>query len=285
MEQLIFLILLCGAIQGVFLSVVYLLKKHGNKTADKILSVFLFLFSLSIALHALGHRGYIDFLPDHEHIVTVLVSLYNPLIYLYIITQTGKVKDLKFNQAFHFIPAIIFALYLAYTHNIITAGFNSSTIKPLKIIQEIVHSAIVLQYLVYTFFSIREIITYSRLIKISSSSYNRNALKWIGLLLGFNSLTWLVAIIIIIFSEISSEFIKNWDFVWLFCFTLYISDRLFRSQPGALSYRRQKTYFRQIPKFQSINTKSRTDFSASGKRYERRKNIFNRRPDNNSTCK
>lgn len=240
MDQLIFIILLCGAIQGAFLSAVYMLKKHGNKTSNRILSVLLFLFSLSIALHALGHRGYIDFLPDHEPVVTVLVSLYNPLIYLYIITQTGKNKYLTFAQSFHFIPAIIIALYLTYTYNIIikAAGINNSN--PVSILQEIIHSFIVLQYLVYTFFSIKEIITYGRLMKISSSSYNKNTLKWIGLLLGFNSLTWLVAIIVIVYSEISSEFIKNWDFVWLFAsFYIYLIGYFSLNQEPAVTVDRR----------------------------------------------
>jgi AraC-like DNA-binding protein len=221
MDQFIFIILLCGAIQGTFLSIVYLFKKDGNKTADRILSLFLFLFSLSIALHALGHKGYIDFLPEHEPIVTVLITVYNPLIYLFIITETGKIKELKLVQAFHFIPAIIISLYLTYSHNTAAPATNTGTAGPEKILQDIIHSLIILQYLAYTFFSIREIIIYSRLVKRSSSVHLKNNMKWIGLFIGLNTFTWLTALIITAFSEISPAFIKNWDYVWLFA-ALYI---------------------------------------------------------------
>jgi AraC-like DNA-binding protein len=215
--DIIFIILLCGVIQGLFLSTVYLFRKHGNRTANKILSVLLFLFSLSIALHALGHKGYIVFLPDHEAIITVLMYLFNPLVYLFIIIQTGKIKNLKPVQAFHFAPAVVIFLFLVSSNKISGPGAVNAII----IFKETIYFLIMVQYFIYTFLSIREIIIYRELIRTSSSIYDIGTLKWIGILLGLNMFTWLIALIIIIISEITSLYFKNWDYVWLFA-SLYI---------------------------------------------------------------
>ena len=213
MRSIIYIILFCGAIQGAFLSVVIAFRNHGNKTANKIMSLFLLLFSFSIALHALGHKGYLVFLPDHELIITILIFAYNPLLYLYTIIQTGKKEILTSRELFHFIPVALISIFISYIFPASKGRIHIAAHSSLKQVSEIISVLLLPQYLIYFSLIIKEIVVYMKLVKESYSSTSKISLQWISLLLGLNTITWIFAFII---SLIFPKDELAWDYVWIF---------------------------------------------------------------------
>jgi AraC-like DNA-binding protein len=103
-------IILLGVIQGIFLSLFFLIRKKENQSASLFLGLMIFFF----ALHNFDFwAGYTYFTLKHPHLLDVSVPLsftMGPLIYQYVSGFfSGKTSK---NSYWHYMPA---ALYLAYS--------------------------------------------------------------------------------------------------------------------------------------------------------------------------
>ncbi len=236
MESFIYIILLCGAVQGLFLSLVLGLRKHGNMTANRIISLFLLLFSVSIALHALGHKGYLEFLPEHDLLITVLIFAYNPLLYLYTIIQTGKKERFSPAVALHFIPVILFSFFVSYAYFVSRGRINHLFKIDMNLLENVMSGFLIPQYIAYFALTIRGIYVYTKLVQNSYPGIRSEKLRWIALLLGINTVTWIVAALV---SIILPENNQSWDYVWLFVSAyMYLIGyfSLNQEQPAAVEY-------------------------------------------------
>ncbi len=100
-------IFLVASIQGLFLSVLLLLHKKGNRTANRLLGIYIFLFSLMIAYFVAYWSGYSRVNVHVNEITDSFMFLYGPLLYAYLFVLEKRKLPAKFYL--HFIP---FALQL-----------------------------------------------------------------------------------------------------------------------------------------------------------------------------
>ncbi len=110
------IICLFGALQGVFLFILLLFNKRGNKSANIFLALFVLSFSLRlIEIVAFWSKHLIDF-PFLFTLTHPLVYLFGPLLYFYarFLLKENKSYSVK-KYVFHFLPFIIhFVIYLPF---------------------------------------------------------------------------------------------------------------------------------------------------------------------------
>lgn len=101
---------LIGAAQGLFLFVTLLAWRQGNRRANALLSVIF--FTMSIALwnsYLLASNSYKEF-PYTLRLYDILRLLTGPLIYLYVREMIAR--PMRWNDALHFLPTLLYALCL-----------------------------------------------------------------------------------------------------------------------------------------------------------------------------
>ncbi len=98
------LIILLGAAQGGFLSVVFLAQRRGNLLAKRILGVLLLVFSLRLLEIAAFWTKYLLLWPHFWTTTFALPYLFGPLLYLYIANSASKNNQLTGKTLAHFVP-------------------------------------------------------------------------------------------------------------------------------------------------------------------------------------
>jgi len=104
-------ILILGAIQGLFLSVYFLLSKKGNVAANRLLAVTLLVYSTIILSFVLEASAYILRLPHLARTTLPLIFLLGPLNYLYAKRLILSDYRLKKIALLHLLPTVICALF------------------------------------------------------------------------------------------------------------------------------------------------------------------------------
>lgn len=99
-------ILLLAAAHGLLLSVVLMLHKRGNRTANRVLAILIFIFSLRL-LEILGiWTKYLIELPHFFASTASFLYLYGPLLYLYAALSTGGWRFKK-QHLLHLLPVAV----------------------------------------------------------------------------------------------------------------------------------------------------------------------------------
>lgn len=96
-------IILLGAIQGVFLAGV-LATKRRNRTANRLLAAAMLAFSIHLASSVYHAAGFVNVFPHFFGAAYPLPFLYGPLIYLYSLSAADRSRRLHGRDALHFIP-------------------------------------------------------------------------------------------------------------------------------------------------------------------------------------
>ena len=96
-------IILLGAIQGVFLAGV-LATKQRNRTANRLLAAAMLAFSIHLASSVYHAAGFVRVFPHFFGASYPLPFLYGPLIYLYAVSAADRSRRLTSHDALHFIP-------------------------------------------------------------------------------------------------------------------------------------------------------------------------------------
>ena len=125
-------IFLFFSLQAFILSVFFFFKKKGDKTANKLLSLFIGLFGFNILHNVIYWSGYIDTAKfiHLNYTVTITWVLYGPILYLYVRRIVSK-SSFKFIDFIHFIPLIFiiinrFKFYLTSTEEKINIIHNNN---------------------------------------------------------------------------------------------------------------------------------------------------------------
>ncbi len=105
------IIFLFSAIQGIFVGVVFLLKKEKH-VSRKILACLPILFSVILLEYVLYWTGYFFYYPYLAAVSTSIIFLFGPLLYLYF-QSIFVASGLKRTALFHFVPFVISLLYFA----------------------------------------------------------------------------------------------------------------------------------------------------------------------------
>jgi len=99
--------------QGIFLSVILLAIRKGNRVSNRILAVLVFLLTLYLADILLGRQGFFADHPHFLHITTPLWYLFPPLVYVYVMRQLRSKFEWKWSNLIHLLPFVAMLLQFA----------------------------------------------------------------------------------------------------------------------------------------------------------------------------
>lgn len=99
------LVALLGAVQGVFLTGV-LAFRRSNRTANRLLALVMFAFSLHLATAVYHSAGLVPVFPHFFGLSYPLTFLYGPVVYLYAVTAADRSRRLSQRDALHFLPFV-----------------------------------------------------------------------------------------------------------------------------------------------------------------------------------
>ena len=224
-KQIIHIIFITGASQGIILSFVLLTNSRGNKKANKILGLKIFIFSLVIFLYFFKptDTSHICFLCT---LVQTLLYLIGPLFYLYIVTLITS-NTLNIRKLIHFVPfTLLLFFYLVY-YIMELPLHNLSKISPY------ITQCLLLHFLFYNFISFFKLQKYSSIIKETFSNIDKINLCWLKILtVGF--------ITISMSGVVFSLFVGRGYILWglisiLFSLFLYIMGYYSLKQPEIIS--------------------------------------------------
>lgn len=106
------ILLLFGALQGLFFAFTLFLHPKGNKTSNRLLSFLLFIFSLHLAEYVMIASGLYQQTPHFIGTTLPVVFLIGPIYYLYALSLLYKDFNIGVQRALHFVPAILCYLFL-----------------------------------------------------------------------------------------------------------------------------------------------------------------------------
>jgi hypothetical protein len=181
------IILLAGAIQGMFLSFALFSLPRGNRTGNRTLSVLILMFAFTMAWRSLqSGPAAADFLPFE----LALVFCYGPLLWCYVKALAEPPLLYTRWRLLHFLPAVIGVLgHLVWQW----PGSRATTIPAATTPPahppglEWLALAHILAYLVASFHTLHR---HARRITSSFSSLERLQLHWLRYVLTFCALDW-----------------------------------------------------------------------------------------------
>lgn len=99
---------LLGVVQGVFLSVVFFIVKKGNKKANHILGISLFVLAFLVFEIFLGYTGYIRYFPVLVNLEEPVAFLIGPLTFFYTLALLKTNFHFRWKwHSVHLLPALI----------------------------------------------------------------------------------------------------------------------------------------------------------------------------------
>src|SRR5215203_922722 len=168
--DLLAILCLLGAFQGLLLAVALLSVKRGNKIANRLLAAFVFVGSIVVFGGVMLTTNYMFEFPHLSRIHHPLTFLAGPLLYLYLKTLISKKTTFAKKNFLHFIPFAICLIYLipyyfqsaADKLQILNAELQFPSMRGWYYLRSNILAA---QFLVYLFVIIWMLVKYSREVK------------------------------------------------------------------------------------------------------------------------
>lgn len=193
------IVFLLGAVQGVFLTVA-LATKRRNRTANRLLAVLMFSFSIFLASAVYHAMGWEQRYPHFFGAAYPMPFLFGPLVYLYAVAAADRTRSLTWRDALHFLPFVIVvvaALPVYMMSGAEKVAFYQDLRRgqvpllvaiadPLKLLSGMVYS-------VWTFFFLRR---HGERVKDSYSSVERVNLHWLMALGAGAAAIWAMVVIL-----------------------------------------------------------------------------------------
>ncbi|HYC52563.1 MAG TPA: helix-turn-helix transcriptional regulator [Gemmatimonadaceae bacterium] len=193
----LYLIILFGAIQGVFLTVA-LVTKRRNRTANKLLAAAMLVFSVGMASTVYHAAGLEQRFPHFFGWAYPLPFLYGPLVYLYARAAADRDYRLTRRDTFHFVPFLVVVLlgipiYLMSGADKI-AWYRSLVAGDIPLWIRIADPLKYVSGMAYIWATIAFLRRHRENVKKSYSSTERVNLRWLLWLGGSATAIWLMAI-------------------------------------------------------------------------------------------
>ncbi|QHT68253.1 AraC family transcriptional regulator [Rhodocytophaga rosea] len=205
--QILTILNLLGAAQGLFMALLVLSMKSANRKASILLATLLFCFSMSIGGATLGVSGYYLRFPHLIRVGDPFVLLLGPLFYLY--ARSLARYPLRPKELLHFVPFLVYVLSLIPFF----AGTATEKIAFVQQMQESRSAGIIVIVvlrlvflLAYSVITYRFLQTYTARIKENFSNIDKLNLDW---LIAVSKLLLLVIVcsvgmyVLILFSKLS----------------------------------------------------------------------------------
>ncbi|MBX7107985.1 MAG: helix-turn-helix domain-containing protein [Chitinophagales bacterium] len=230
------LIILVGAVQGVFLSVILWNLRSGNKLSHRLLAAFLFVFALEMMYFVIWDSRMILKAPHFSMVLSPLDFAIGPLFYLYALTLTRKNFALKRIHLLHFLLVLagfIYFLKFYMQPAVYKYAYNLQSYSQMPDLWQTFSIISTVQTSVYLALTVLLLLQHVRRVKKYYSSIEEIDLGWIRNLL-----------LIIAFGFISCSAITVIGWKW----ANYYSNIVFSFSIYAMGYygMRQKSIFADI---------------------------------------
>ena len=179
--DLITFIILVGIGQGFFISVLLLTLNRGNKTANRLLGILMFLFSISISGFVFTRtNSYKDF-PFVIGLPSTVIFLFGPLFYFYVKELISHQFTFQKKDILHFIPFLALIVY-KFPFYLKSPAEKLASIKSMGTLDEnlIILILQIIHLFIYLFFVKKLLNEYEKEIKSTMSSIERINLRWIS---------------------------------------------------------------------------------------------------------
>ena len=187
-------IYLIGAVQGLFLAAILATRKK-NTLANRILALWIFLYSFHLGELILLLNGYLFNFPHIFAITSSFPLLYGPFLYLYACALILKHPHFKKRSLLHFIPFLLDLIYKIPTTYIKSGeykiNFYLSLIQDGPTTTTMITSGLKTAHgLVYILFTFLLLHSYSRRLPNHFSNTDKINLNWLRLLTGIQTGPW-----------------------------------------------------------------------------------------------
>lgn len=191
---------LLGAAQGLLLTLALATAKGGNRTANRLLAALTLTITVVVTGAVLLATGYVFVFPHASRIHHPFVFLAGPLLFLYIRTLTTGEHRFARRDFLHFIP---FALCLVY---LLPFYFQSSAAKLSKLWAEyyeqslgvwyyVRSAAFIAQFFIYLILIVVTLVRYSRKVEDRNSPHERAVLFQLRFFVVSSLILWVGAIL------------------------------------------------------------------------------------------
>lgn len=189
-----------GAAQGLLLGVALLSVKQGNKTANRLLAALIFVVSIFIFGAVIRSVGYESLYPHLSRIHDPFTFLVGPLFFLYLRTLIIKVPDFPRKNFLHFIPFGICILYLIPYYfqsaetklNILLIEYGQGSLSEWYYVRS---ALVIVHVFIYLALSIWIVVSHLRKTKEARVKMDRNILLHIRFLVFSIIVLWVVAVL------------------------------------------------------------------------------------------
>jgi AraC-like DNA-binding protein len=199
-SNLVMVILLLGATQGLFLTLL-LLTKPVNKTANRLLAFLIISYSAFIVGQSLSGTQFVDRFPHILGLMAGVVYLNGPLHYLYALTLTNPGASFSRRHLPHLVPFALFYLYFLFPF------YLKSGTEKIAFMQSIAQDgltptliffswAVLIQGLIYMTVTLRLLQKHSQAIKDTFSTVERINLSWLRIITILTLVIWILGVII-----------------------------------------------------------------------------------------
>lgn len=193
-------ILLLGATQGLFLTLL-LLTKPVNQKANKMLALLIISYSAFIVETAVSGTA---FAQEHPHILGLMagvVFLNGPFHYLYALALINPRASFSGKRLCHFIPFVAFYLYFLFPF------YLKSGAEKIAFIQSVEQNGltpalmffswgVLIQGLIYMSVTFRLLQRHAQAIKNTFSSVEKINLRWLKIITSLTLVIWVLGVII-----------------------------------------------------------------------------------------
>jgi AraC-like DNA-binding protein len=180
--EIVNLILLLAAAQGLFLSVL-IFHKHGRLFANRFLGAMMLMFSLILVHLFLNEQGDEQARPLFSSMLVGLGFLVAPLHYLYAKFLVRRDRPFRKKACLHFLPFLIYESYRLFQYffarETLFALFSSAKPQVMPFDFIVYNWAVLLQGFIYVQLTIRILNRYARYLKEVFSTLDKIKLDWL----------------------------------------------------------------------------------------------------------
>ncbi len=199
--DIITVIIFLGIVQGIFLGILLLTIKRGNRKTNRLLGVLMILFSFSITGFLLIRTSQYSRFPFLIGFPSTVIFLFGPVFYFYVKALTEKDFLFQKKDLLHLIPFVILILYkipffVSNTWDKLSTinDYSSFSSNQIILIFQIIHLS------VYLFFINKIQRAHEIKIKATMSSIEKINLRWIKFSINsFLAVFGILAIFIVLF--------------------------------------------------------------------------------------
>lgn len=191
---------LLGAAQGLLLCLALFTVKRGNRLANKLLAALTLSIAVVVTGAVLLTTNYVFVYPHLSRVHHPFVFLAGPLLFLYIRTITSRDARLKKKDLLHFVPSLFILVYL------IPYYFQSRDDKVEFLVAEFYEESLgqwyyirstlfIVQFLVYLILVVAMLVRYSKTPKAIAASYQQSVRFKVRFFVISSIILWLGALL------------------------------------------------------------------------------------------